>query len=110
MGFLGRKTGLSAGGIALIVSMQPILVGIASPMLNGERVRFKRWCGLALGLGGAVVVIAAKSSINLASHAGMVFAVCALFGMTAGVLYEKTHSHPVHAVGDRKSTRLNSSH
>lgn len=97
--FLSMKSGLSAGGIALIVSLEPILVGIVSPAFTGERVRFKQWCGLALGLGGAIVVILAKSRISLASPIGMGFALCALFGMTAGVLYEKTHSRPVHPVG-----------
>jgi len=97
--FLGMKAGLSAGGIALIVSMQPILVGIASPMLTGEKVRLKQWCGLALGLAGAVAVIAAKSSIELASPWGVAFALCALLGMTAGVLYEKRHSQQAHAIG-----------
>ena len=97
--FLSMKSGLSVGGVALIVSMEPILVGLFSPMITGERVRARQWGGLALGLAGAVIVIAATSSIDLASPAGMAFAVCTLFGMTAGVLYEKAHSQPTHPVG-----------
>jgi drug/metabolite transporter (DMT)-like permease len=97
--YMSMKAGLSAGGIALIVSMEPILVGIVSPVLVGERVRRVQWFGLALGLAGAVLVIAAKSRVDLASPMGVGLAVFALVGMTAGVLYEKRYSQPVHAVG-----------
>jgi drug/metabolite transporter (DMT)-like permease len=97
--FMGMKAGLSAGGLALIVSMQPILVGIASPLLIGEKVRLAQWCGLVFGLAGAVVVIMAKSSVDLASPAGVALAMVALLSMTAGVLYEKKHGQRIHLVG-----------
>lgn len=99
MSYMGMKAGLSAGGIALIVSMEPILVGIVSPATVGERVRLMQWLGLALGLAGAVLVIAAKSRVELASPLGVGLAVCALIGMTAGVLYEKRYSQQVHPIG-----------
>ena len=69
---------ISAGATALIVSLQPILVGLAVPRLTGEVVGAARWVGLALGLLGAAVVIVARSAVEAASVAGLVFAGAAL--------------------------------
>lgn len=41
----------SAGTVALIVSLQPILVALLAPRPAGERVTKVRWAGLALGRG-----------------------------------------------------------
>src|SRR3954447_20352367 len=54
----------STGTIALIVSLQPILVALAAPRVAGERVSARRWAGLAIGLAGAAVVIASRSSVG----------------------------------------------
>jgi drug/metabolite transporter (DMT)-like permease len=52
----------SAGTVALIVSLQPILVGLLAPRVAGEHVTKVRWAGLALGLAGAAVVISSRSA------------------------------------------------
>lgn len=98
--YLSLKTGVSAGAAALITSQQPILVGLLAPIVAGERVDLKRWAGLALGVSGAIWVIAARSSIDVTSPLGLAFAGLALASMTAGTLWEKrfgTHTHPVTA-------------
>lgn len=92
--------GLSAGTMALIVSMQPILVGLLAPQFVAERVGAARWAGLVLGLLGAGLVIMARSEIEVTSGYGLLCAAGALFAMTAGTLYEKRfglHHHPVTA-------------
>jgi drug/metabolite transporter (DMT)-like permease len=91
---------ISAGATALIVSLQPILVGLAAPRLTGEVVGAARWAGLALGLIGAAVVIVARSAVEAASVAGLVFAGAALLAIAAGTLLEKRSGvdhHPVTA-------------
>jgi drug/metabolite transporter (DMT)-like permease len=96
--YLGLKMGVSAGAAALITSQQPILVGLLAPVIAKERVDLARWTGLALGVTGAVWVIAARSSIEVTSVPGLVMAVLALASMTAGTLWEKrfgTQTHPV---------------
>lgn len=98
--YLSLKTGLSAGAAALITSQQPILVALLAPAIAGERVDRNRWAGLALGVTGAVWVIVARSSIDITSAAGLVFAILALASITGGTLWEKrfgTHTHPVTA-------------
>jgi drug/metabolite transporter (DMT)-like permease len=92
--------GMSAGGLALVVSLQPILVAVLAPRLAGERVGASRWAGLALGLAGATLVIGTRSAIGSTSVLGVLSAVGALAGMTAGTLYEKRFGvahHPVTA-------------
>ena len=98
--YLSLKHGLSAGAVALITSQQPILVGLFAPLIVGERVDAVHWVGLALGALGAALVISAKSTIDIASVAALLFALLALLSMTAGTLWEKrfgADTHPVAA-------------
>ena len=99
--YIGMKHGVSAGTVALIVSLQPILVGIFSPALTGEKQNLMQWLGLVLGLGGAILVILSGSSLQAGSAFGIFMVVLSLFAMTGGVLYERVSSansdspHPV---------------
>lgn len=98
MSYLAFADGLSAGGVALIVSLQPILVAIFAPLFVSELVSRYRWLGLLLGLAGAALVIGSRQEISTASWAGVVFAVIALVAMSAGSIYEKrfgVKQHPV---------------
>lgn len=87
--YLSLKYGMSAGGVALITSQQPILVGLLAPVIAHERVGLVRWCGLILGVLGAAIVLLSKSSLAMGSMWGLWFACLALVCMTAGVLWEK---------------------
>jgi len=96
--YLAITSGLSAGTLALIVSLQPILVGLLAPRTTGERVGALRWAGLGLGLFGSAMVIAARSEVEATSVVGLLCALGALAGMTSGTLYEKRFGvggHPV---------------
>jgi drug/metabolite transporter (DMT)-like permease len=100
LSYLAFADGLSAGGVALIVSLQPILVAIAAPWFVSETVSRYRWFGLLLGLAGATLVIVARQDISTATYAGVVFAVVALISMSAAAIYEKrfgVNQHPVTA-------------
>ena len=51
--YLAFKAGTPAGSVAIIVCLQPILVGLDRAAISrGERVSALRWVGLVLGLGG----------------------------------------------------------
>ena len=86
--YLALAHGISAGGVALITSLQPILVGLLAPAIARERVDARRWAGLTLGVLGAGLVIVAKASVDLQSAAGLAYAVAALLCITGGTLYE----------------------
>jgi drug/metabolite transporter (DMT)-like permease len=98
--YIAFDLGMSAGGVALITCMQPILVALFAPMLADEQVTSARWIGLVLGLSGAVIVIAARSSIEAESALGVVAACGALVSMSGVTLYEKRYgggTHPITA-------------
>ncbi len=100
MSYLAFADGLSAGGVALIVSLQPILVAIAAPMFVSELVSRYRWFGLILGLVGAALVIWSRQDVSTASYVGVAFAVIALIAMSTGSIYEKrfgVNQHPITA-------------
>jgi drug/metabolite transporter (DMT)-like permease len=98
--YVSLKSGVSAGAVALITSQQPILIGLLAPAVAGERVDAVRWAGLVLGVMGACVVVLANAAISIASPAGLLFALMALFSLSASTLWEKRYgiaTHPITA-------------
>ncbi|WP_205677437.1 MULTISPECIES: DMT family transporter [Aquitalea] len=96
--YLALRAGLSAGALALIVSLQPILVAVIAPIWIKEHVSSKQWCGLSLGFAGAAIVILSKSAIESTPWQGIALSCIALSGMTLGVLYEKKTSASMHPI------------
>ncbi len=96
--YMAFKSGVSAGGVAIIVCLQPILVALAAPWTVGEKIGLRGWLGLILGLTGAALAILGRSAIAAESLIGVGFAVGGLLGMTTATLWEKrfgTTQHPV---------------
>lgn len=93
--YLSLEHGLSAGGIALITSQQPIFIGLLAPWLANERVGLRQWSGLLLGACGAAAVILSRAEVAAHSALGLGFAVLALGCMTGGTLWEKRSSTSV---------------
>ena len=96
--YLAFKSGVSAAGVAIVVCLQPILVALIAPRFVGEIVSRRAWIGLFLGLAGALVVIFARSKVQAENPWGLLLAVGALFGITAGTLYEKRFGISLHPV------------
>jgi drug/metabolite transporter (DMT)-like permease len=96
--YLSFGSGISAGAVALIVSMQPVLVGLLAPGMVGETVGLRRWLGLLLGLAGAGLVIYARSRIEATSLFGVGAAVAALICMTTATLLEKRFALAIHPI------------
>lgn len=82
------KLGLPAGIVSLIVSLQPLLTATFAGMTLGERVLPRQWAGLALGFAGTVLVVAHKTGGGITWETSLP-AVLALFGITAGTLWQK---------------------
>lgn len=90
--------GMPAALFAIIVCLQPILVALAAPKWVGERVGILAWLGLGLGLAGAAVAVLARGNVESASALGLSLSALALFGITAGTLWEKRfgrNHHPI---------------
>ncbi len=98
--YVAFKSGVSAGAVAIVVCLQPILVALVAPRLVGERISPKGWLGLGLGLLGAALAIAGRSAIAAENAFGVGLTFLALLGITAGTLWEKRFGvshHPVAA-------------
>ncbi|MDI4632928.1 DMT family transporter [Pelomonas sp. V22] len=90
--FIAIGHGLPAGITALVVGLQPVLTALGAGALLGERVRPAQWLGLALGFAGVSLVVAHKVAAGASSASLFTMllpAVIALFGITAGTLYQK---------------------
>ena len=108
-GYLGGvwvavKAGMGSGLAALMVGLQPVLTALwlswvsrsSGDKSNGQpAVTRQQWLGLALGLGGLVMVVARKfgtgsevTALTLGST------VVALFSITIGTLYQKRYVQP----------------
>ena len=102
-GYLGGvwiavKGGMGSGLTALIVGLQPVLTALwlswaaapAGSNASQAQVTPRQWAGLALGLGGLLLVVARKfgsgSEVTVLTLGCAVFA---LFSITAGTLYQK---------------------
>ncbi|MFK7942401.1 MAG: DMT family transporter [Paracoccaceae bacterium] len=100
MSYLAFDDGVASGTVALIMSLQPVLVAIVAPHWSGESVGWRRWSGLGLGLVGTAAVIVARSEVESPPVLGFLFAGIGLAGMTIGTLWEKRFGlshHPVTA-------------
>jgi drug/metabolite transporter (DMT)-like permease len=107
-GYLGGvwvavKSGMGSGLAALIVGLQPVLTALwlswagasASSVAARTQVTPRQWAGLALGLGGLLLVVARKfgsgSEVTALTLGCTVFA---LFCITVGTLYQKHFVQP----------------
>lgn len=98
MTYLAFDWDVSAGTVALILSLHPILVAIVAPGLAGERIGWRRWTGLVLALVGTALVILARLEIAVPSVAGILVTVLALLSFLGATLWEKrfgVNHHPV---------------
>ena len=81
--------GMSAGLVALIVGLQPIVTAMFAAPLFGERVSGRQWAGLMLGLGGTALVVGDKLSAAGLPVGAIGFSVIGLLSITFGTLYQK---------------------
>lgn len=96
--WLAVKSGMGSGLAALVVGLQPVLTALwVASHLGGQgggqssqRVLPRQWLGLALGLGGLLLVVWHKLGIGAEATALTLGAtVVALLCITAGTLYQK---------------------
>ncbi len=96
------KGGMGSGLAALVVGLQPVLTALwVSWMASGDatqsdqKVTSWQWLGLALGLGGLLLVVSRKFGIGHEVTALTLGAtVIALLSITAGTLYQKRFVKP----------------
>ncbi|MBX2839441.1 MAG: DMT family transporter [Gammaproteobacteria bacterium] len=92
------RLGGSASTVALVTSLQPLLVALVIPWVASERVSKLRWVGLLLGLLGTALVIVGNSGVQIVGVNVIVFSVLGLLGITTATVWEKrfgTELHPL---------------
>ena len=89
--FWAIKTGMPAAVAALIVGLQPIGTAVLARAVLGEEVGMRRWAGLALGLGGVVLVVGSRmqTGIGDVTMPALLSTLVALTGITLGTVYQK---------------------
>lgn len=98
--YLAFHAGVAAGTLALLMSLQPVLVALVAPRWSGQPVSRTAWIGLGFGLAGCAVVITARAAVEAPTALGFGCALVGLMGMTGGALWEKRFGlshHPVTA-------------
>jgi drug/metabolite transporter (DMT)-like permease len=94
--FYGIYLGMPAGLAALLVGVQPLLTAVFAGPLLGERLSWRQWLGLGLGLIGISLVLGSKLDIgeSLFDGFGISALLCvtaALLGISLGTLYQKRY-------------------
>lgn len=92
--FSAVEHGMSAGQIALITSLQPILTAVVAKPLLGEDVTAKQWTGIVLGFLGLILLLYDRAGLGSFGNdplpwTAWVFSAAALLGITAASIYQK---------------------
>ena len=77
------------GLTALVTGLQPVVTALLAGPVLGERIAPRQWAGVALGLTGVALVVAGKYGLAMPDPAGFAWLLLALFGISAGTLYQK---------------------
>jgi drug/metabolite transporter (DMT)-like permease len=99
-GYLGGvwaavKAGISAGTVALIVGLQPLLTAMwVSASGSEHRITLRHWAGLLLGLAGLTLVVWRKLGIGEVTAWNLALSLAALASITLGTLYQKRFVEP----------------
>jgi drug/metabolite transporter (DMT)-like permease len=80
--------GMTAGLVAIIVGLQPILTAWFAAWIS-EKVTGRQWTGLAFGFAGVALVVAEKIGFNHIPLLSYLLAFAALLAITFGTLYQK---------------------
>lgn len=88
--------GMSPGGLALLIALQPILVALLSARVTGDVVPRAAWGGLLIAFCGVALVVVSGSAVAARDWPGLVFGVMSLGAMTAGALLERRDGAPCH--------------
>ena len=87
--YSGMNEGVPAAVSALIVGTMPIFTAIGAWLFLGERVSSRQWLGLSLGVVGVALVVSEGLGFSGVDLTGYFYVCVALFGITAGTLYQK---------------------
>jgi len=83
--------GLSAGITAVLLCVQPLITAVIAARWMHERLAALQWAGIAAGLAGVTLIVWHKIDVQEATAGSLVAVSIALFGVTAGSLYQRAY-------------------
>src|SRR5512146_1215357 len=89
--YLGVQWGAEIGVAALVIGAMPLLTAALAPWF-GEHVTLRQWIGLALGLGGVLLVLADRLHFGAAPAGAYLLLLLGLLGISVGTLYQKRYA------------------
>jgi len=63
-GNIAMDLGVSAGLVAFVAALQPLITAVLSPFVAGEHTSYRQWAGLALGVSAVLLVVSDKIALN----------------------------------------------
>ena len=93
--FAAIHHGMPAGLSALITGLQPLLTAFLAACLLKEKVSGRQWLGLALGLGGVLLVVGERLALRGMPLIAVALAVLALGSISLGTVWQKRHGAAV---------------
>ena len=81
--------GLSAGITSVLLCIQPVITAIIAARWMGEKLNRLQWLGILAGLAGVTLIVWHKIDVREATVGSLIAVTIALFGVTAGSLYQR---------------------
>lgn len=88
--FTAISKGFPAGLASLVVGLQPLLTAVIVGWVLKEKIIARQWLGLVLGLIGIALVLSGRIQSGFSLN-GLLPALFALLGITAGTVYQKRY-------------------
>jgi drug/metabolite transporter (DMT)-like permease len=85
----GQYLGISAGVVALVLALQPLVTAAFAAAALGERLLPVQWAGVGAGLLGVALVVWHKIDVRAATPAALTAVGIALAAITSGTLYQR---------------------
>jgi len=83
--------GISAGIVAVLLTLQPVLTALFAARWMHERLTARQWLGIALGFGGVVLIVWHKIDVREITAGGLTAVCVSLLGATVGTLYQRVY-------------------
>jgi drug/metabolite transporter (DMT)-like permease len=81
--------GLSAGITSVLLCVQPLITAVVAARWMNEKLSAMHWLGIAAGLAGVTLIVWHKIDVQEATIGSLIAVSIALFGVTAGSLYQR---------------------
>jgi drug/metabolite transporter (DMT)-like permease len=88
LGYIGLRT-ISSGLAALVISANPVLAAVLAAVFLDERMTWRKFAGLVLGVGGVAFVVEGRLAGGIEHAVGLPFTIAALVSLVTGTILFK---------------------